>query len=126
MDTRAKIVSAKQAAAQTADRNSTLLLSSFDVLTSARIHRVRALAQPDTLLIAVITELADSLLPLQARAELAAALAIIDLVIVADESVAALLTRFPGATVIDDNQDDARRTAELIEYVHQRNGKPAQ
>ena len=126
MDTRSKIVSAKQASANAKDRKTTLLISSFDVLTSARIHRVRALAQPNTPLIAIVTELADSLLPLQARAELAAALAIIDLVIVADESVAHVLTQFPVATVIDDNQDDARRTAELIEYVHQRNRKAAQ
>jgi hypothetical protein len=126
MDTRAKIVSENEAAVQAVGRQTVLLLSSFDVLTATRIRRVRDLLKTGALLVAVITDSADTLLPTQARAELAASLAIIDLVIVGKEPVAALLGRFPGATVIDDHDADTRRTTELINYVHQRNRNAAE
>lgn len=126
MDTRAKIVPENEAAVQAVGRQTVLLLSSFDVLTATRIRRVRDLLKTGALLVAVITDSADTLLPTQARAELAASLAIIDLVIVAKEPVAALLGRFPGSTVIDDHDSDTRRTTELINYVHQRNRNAAE
>ena len=117
MDTRSKIVPAATALSRALGTKSIVLLSAFDVLTAARIRRVNQLALDADFLIAVISQVPGSLLPAQARAELAASLNLVDLVVIADDP----LTHFPGAQIIDDTEADRQRTAQLIAYVHQRN-----
>ncbi len=117
MDTRSKIVPAATALSCAPGTKAIVLLSAFDVLTAARIRRVNQLAEDADLLIAVITQVPGSLLPAQARAELAASLDLVDFVVIADGP----LTHFPDARIIDDTEADRQRTTQLIEYVHQRN-----
>ncbi len=117
MDTRSKIVTAATAVSRASGTKTIVLLSAFDVLTAARIRRVNQLAGDADLLIAVITQVPGSLLPAQARAELAASLDLVDFVVIDDGP----LTHFPGAWIIDDTEADRQRTTQLIEYVHQRN-----
>ncbi len=117
MDTRAKIVSLGEAARRASGTGATVLYSHFDVLTAERVRLVRALAQEAGMLIAVTSEVPGSLLPVQARAELAAALAMVDFVVIAEAPV----TCFPGARFVDDRETDAARTASLIAHIQQRN-----
>lgn len=112
MDTRTKITTPHQARARLANSPHIAYRAGFDVLTAARIQSLRQVAQPGTLLIAVIEDQPNSLLATQARAELAASLAIIDLVVIGP---------FPTPNLIDDTEADARHTAELIQHVHRRN-----
>ena len=122
MDTRSKIVTREGAVSRVTGMKPVVLLSSFDVLTVERIRRVNQLGGDADLLIAVITQVPGSLLPAQARAELAASLAMVDMVVIDDGP----LTDFPGARIIDDNEADQQRTTQLIESIQQRNRAPGE
>ncbi len=113
MDTRTKIVSLETARNRAAETRCTVYRAGFDVLTAARLRRIREIAKPGVPLIAVVTDVPNSLLPTQARAELAASLAVINFVVIG---------AFPVHNVIDDSEADTRRTAELIQYIQRRNG----
>ncbi len=113
MDTRSKIIGIEEAARHTGH---TAVLSTFDVLTAPRIRRLREIADRGRPLLAIVTEQPGSLLPLRARAELAASLAIIDVVVIVQEFVPGL---FPN--VLDEREPDERRTLDLIELIQRRN-----
>ncbi len=116
MDTRSKIVSLEEAAARASGTGTTVLLSHFDVLTAERVRQVKTLALDAGLMIAVISEVPGSLLPVAARAELAASLAMVDLVVITEEPLA----HFPAARFVDDREMDSARTTRLTEHVQQR------
>jgi len=118
MDTRAKIVTLEEAAERASGTGTTVLFSHFDVLTAERVRLVRTLALEAGMLIVVIAQVPGSLLPMQARAELAASLAMVDLVVITEAPV----TRFPGARFVDDREIDKARTTRLIAHVQQKNG----
>lgn len=115
MDTRSKILTLEEATRGWTCYS--VVFGSFDVLTAARVRRLREIATSD-ILIAVVTAIPGSLLPVRARAELAASLAIIDCVVIADDA-AALVSN--AVAVFDEREADTRRTTELIDYVQRRN-----
>jgi len=112
MDTRTKIVGREIAESRAAGSKAMFYAAGFDVLTAARLRRIREVAEPGALLVAVVTDLPNPLLPTQARAELAASLAIIDLVVIGD---------LPAPNLIDDTEADSCRTVELIHHMQRRN-----
>ena len=124
MDTRSKIV-----AAADADFSRSIscaaVLASFDVLTGERIARLREISAEHGALAAVVTQDPDCLLTLKARAELAAALDIIDVVIMADEPVETLMPRLRQSfVVVDERERDAAISQRLVEHIRDKNGIP--
>lgn len=97
MDTRQKIAPAP----------ATVVLGHFDPVTSEHANRLQELKQQGKPLIVVVTSPSDPLLPARARAELVAALRVVDQVIIADEFIS------------EEQADDARRDA-LMEHIRSR------
>jgi len=92
----------------------------FDPLLAAHARRLAALKQPGETLVVVITEPDRPLLPAPARAELVAALAVVDCVMLAGADLEQLLARLkPDELVREEAADEARR-ADLIRRVHGR------
>ena len=123
MDTRTKILTADAVAALQPARPLLLVTGYFDILRAEHARdlaeaRERTGAQS---VLAMVLPLAGEMLPQAARAEMVAALRVVDYVFIADsedpESLAGSLQpvetlRLEGA--------DARRTRQLIEHVHRR------
>lgn len=95
----------------------------FDVLLADHVRRLKQLMEhgrPEVLFVVLSTP-AEPILPLRARAELVAALSVVDYVIpVATGTLEALLTGLSPDEVLRAEANDERRTQELIEYVHRR------
>jgi len=100
-----------------------LAVGRFDIL---RVEMVRELAGARRRtgarsLLVVVRQLPGELAPLEARAELAAALRVVDYVFVAENGD---LTSLAGALqpieIMDLEEADTRRTRQLIEHVHSR------
>ena len=124
MDTRSKIMAADADFSRV--QGCTAVLASFDVLTPERIARLREIAAAHGALAAVVTRELECLLTLQARAELAAALGIIDVVIMADEPVETLMPRLRQSfAVVDERDRDAAISRRLFEHIRGKNGIPA-
>jgi len=100
-----------------------LVTGRFEIL---RLELVRELtearrrAQAQTL-IAVVRPLDGERVPLAARAELAAALRVIDYVLILEnEDLDSLAAHFQPVEIIHLEEADLRRTRQLIEHVHRR------
>ena len=122
MDTRSKILSLA-AAGQLPPHSLTVVTGYFDVLRAEHIRdlreaRERAPAQP---LLAVVLPLAGEFLPQRARAELVAAVRMVDYVVITDETDAAGLIEFlKPAVLVRLDEADMRRIRQLTEHVHRR------
>lgn len=114
MDTRTKIIAEAQAV-EIAE-GFTVVTGYFDVLLADHVRALRKIAEGGRRIIVVVRDSPDALLPQAARAELVAALAMVDYV-VASENGGAL---FQSAEIVHFERDDLRRTAALIEHVHER------
>jgi bifunctional ADP-heptose synthase (sugar kinase/adenylyltransferase) len=125
MDTREKIVDLARASEIAAglhrDRvRLTLVAGYFDVLTSDHVRRLKALANGRPLMLAVLDP-PHPLLPARARAELAAALGMIDYVLLLDGAdLARALEQIQPDEVIREEIADSQRSQALIEHVHRR------
>jgi hypothetical protein len=118
MDTRSKILSF-----QAAPRACTVVTGAFDPLLAEdarELAEVRA-SHPDRPLLVVVLPLSQELLPLRARAELVAALRMIDYVVTAHEiDPDALLRALKPALLVRLEDAQAVRKRQLIEHVHHR------
>jgi hypothetical protein len=113
MDTRSKII-----AADTAPPGCTVVSGYFDVLLAADAHDLAALPRP---LLIIVLPLAGELLPQQARAELAAALRMVDYVVIADGAdTDALCERLRPARVARMEAAGGERTRQLKQHVRNR------
>jgi bifunctional ADP-heptose synthase (sugar kinase/adenylyltransferase) len=126
MDTRSKILSpaaAGQLAGQLPPNSVTVVTGYFDVLRAEHARdlrevRERAPAQP---LLVVVLPLAGELLQQRARAELVAALHMVDYVVITDETdAAALIASLKPAALVRLEGADVRRIRQLTEHVHRR------
>ena len=88
----------------------------FDPLTAAHASRLVELAAAHGPLFVLVTDAQDAILPIRARAELAASLACVRCVIT-DQ---AALDDVPPMRLIREEAADARRRAELTRHVHTR------
>ena len=97
-----------------------LVAGYFDVLTPDLVRRLRSLSDGARLL-AVIVDPPKPLLPAQARAELAAALSMIDYVLSPQgESLEKAIEEIRPNEVVREDLADGKRSQALIEHVHQR------
>jgi len=93
----------------------------FDPLLVEHSRLLRDFARPGSTLVVVVTANRDPLLSLRARAELVAALSVVDYVFAAEDGRAdAILAALAPEAVLRCEQDDQRRTAELIAHVQSR------
>ena len=110
MDTRVKIIDAS-AARRLAQSGATVVSGCFDPLTAAHARRLAELKREGVPLVVLIAESPDEILPARARAELVAALAVVDGVVEFADGI-------PAAVRLE--QEDQARRAALVEHVHAR------
>jgi len=117
MDTRTKILTLEAALAL--PRGEIVLAAGyFDGLRAAHARDLGALPRP---LLAVVLPLAEELLPQRARAEMVAALRMVDYVVIARESdLDALVERLVPPRLVRLESSDTARVQQLIEHVHLR------
>jgi bifunctional ADP-heptose synthase (sugar kinase/adenylyltransferase) len=85
VDSRPKIVAASQASERLAELASPVIVSGyFDPLLVSHAHRLEAARQPGRALAVIVNDPPDPVLSQRARAELVAALAAVDLVVLPD------------------------------------------
>ena len=118
MDTRTKIVST-----EAAPRGCTVVTGTFDVVLAedtSELAGIRA-SYDDRPLLVVVLPLSGSLLTQRARAELVAALRMVDYVVTADDTAAdALLALLEPAQLVRLEEVHAVRKRQLMEHVQRR------
>ena len=123
VDTRTKILTPAALAALDPPRPVLLVTGRFDILR-AELVRDLAAARRRTgarSLVAAVRPLEDELAPLAARAEMAAALRMVDYVLIADTgNLSGLAESLQPVEIISLEGNDARRILQLIEHVHSR------
>jgi bifunctional ADP-heptose synthase (sugar kinase/adenylyltransferase) len=126
LDTRSKIVNPEAAADAArrahAERKRVKLVSGyFDPLLAAHARRLAEIADPGGVLFAVVGEPERPILAARARAELVAALAVIDYVIIAGAAASDdLLKCLQPDEVYREEAADDRRAEDLLLHVHSR------
>jgi hypothetical protein len=118
MDTRTKILTAADA-----PRACTVVTGTFDVVIAADARELAEIrsAHPESPLLVVVLPLPDQLLPQRARAELVAALRMVDYVVTADETAPdTLLASLQPAQLVRLEAVHAVRKRQLMEHVHRR------
>jgi len=81
LDTRSKIIPIEQARERLGDKPASWVAGHFDPLLAEHVRRLRDHVTPGRLLIVEVTNPAQPLLPQRARAELVAALTMVDYVV---------------------------------------------
>jgi bifunctional ADP-heptose synthase (sugar kinase/adenylyltransferase) len=84
LDTRSKIIPIHEIRERLQDRPARWISGHFDPLLAAHIGRLRRASQPGSLLVVEVTNPVRPLLSQRARAELVAALSIVDYVVLGD------------------------------------------
>ncbi len=120
MDTRTKILSETVALETVRGMSISAVTGFFDVLLTAHVRALRELAEGKRKLVAIVLNPADPLLPQAARAELAAALAMIDYVVAVPDDGTELLRNMRPAQIFRMEANDERYRLELIEHVQRR------
>jgi bifunctional ADP-heptose synthase (sugar kinase/adenylyltransferase) len=103
LDTRSKIIALEQAREKLRDSPAHWVSGDFDPLLAEHVRRLREHAVPGRVLVVEVTNPARPLLPQRARAELVAALAMVDYVVLGNGQ--------PGAIV------DAGVNRSFVEHV---------
>lgn len=117
MDTRHKIIDAAEAAAL-AQAGATVVRGYFDPLIAEHAERLTEFKRAGAPLLVLIATPPNPILPDRARAELVAALAVVDRVALTGDAA-------PGASITPQirlEEEDLARQARLIEHVHSRQG----
>ena len=125
-DTRSKIIDLARAREIVRDNGSrlTLVTGYFDVLLADHLSRLEDLASNGNQLMAVVFDPPEPLLSLRARAELIAALAMVDYVLPAGQNGAGeLLSEFSADAIVREEDADLRRRQELTAHVRQRHSR---
>ena len=122
MDTRNKILSP-----EAAPRGCTVVTGAFDVMLAADARQLAGIREshPDRPILVVVLPLPEELLPQRARAELVAALRMVDYVVTADDAAPgaatdALLASLEPAQLVRLEEVHAARKRQLMEHVHRR------
>lgn len=126
MDTRNKIIPPDRAATLAGElraRGATLKVVTgyFDVLVADHIRRLREIADGSGAVFALVLDPPQPLLSSSARAELVAALGVIDYVVPAEEQAAReLLSHFQPGEIVREEPADLLRASRLTEHVQRR------
>ncbi len=92
----------------------------FDPLLASHVRRLREIAGPGERLIVVVADPDRPLLPARARAELVAALEMVESVVLAEENLSELHEMAPAIDIYNEEPSDEHRRDELIRHVHER------
>ena len=120
MDTRTKILPASDAASLDPRRPLVLATGRFEILRLETVEELRRARERNSAksLAVVIGPLDGELAPAAARAEMAAALRVVDYVFVAgEEAFHALVASLQPIEIIHLEEAEQRRTGQLIEHV---------
>lgn len=126
MDTRDKIITAERAAALVKEfraRDSALKIVTgyFDVLLAEHARRLSEIANGAAALFVVVGEPPAPVLDSRARAELVAALAVVNYVVPAEKMAAEnLLRHFRAEEIVEEESADLLRARRLTEHVQRR------
>ena len=119
MDTRSKIIDSVQIIPS--GRPVTLVTGYFDVLGPRHIEALEGVSRPDRCLLVALHTGPAGILPLRARAELVAALRMVDYVVTADEAqLDAFISSFNPAHIVRLEEDEQARASELKLHVQRR------
>ena len=124
MDTRTKIIKLEEACALArGSQNAVLATGYFDVLLAAHareFYRVRE-GLPDAVIFVALGTPEQPLLDVRARAEMVAALAMVDYVVsLEDRQMDSLLAAFRAERIVRLEAAHEQRMRELIQHVHRR------
>jgi glycerol-3-phosphate cytidylyltransferase-like family protein len=126
VDTRTKIIDAESAAvlAQKLRAQGTslkLITGHFDVLTAEHVRRLREIHNGTSTLFVMVVDPPAPVLAARARAELVAALAMVDYVVpAAGQAVPELLAQFRVSEIVQEETADLLRARRLAEHVQSR------
>lgn len=124
MDTRTKIITAGEACALARGGRPALLVTGhFDVLLAADARELARARErlPDAVLVVGVTPPRQPVLTARARAEMVAALGMVDYVVSLEEpQIESLLAAFAAEHVVRLEAAHQQRMRELIQHVHQR------
>jgi len=126
MDTRNKIIPPDRAASlagELRERGAAVKVVTgyFDVLVADHIRRLREITDGSGAVFALVLDPPQPLLSSRARAELVAALAVIDYVVPAEEQAATeLLSHFHPGEIVREESADLLRASRLTEHVQRR------
>jgi hypothetical protein len=118
MDTRSKILTP-----EAAPRACTVVTGAFDLVLAADARELAEIRSrhPERPLLVVVLPLPEALLPQRARAELVAALRMVDYVVIApDAATDALLASLEPSHLVRLEAAHAARKRQLMEHVHRR------
>jgi hypothetical protein len=123
-DTRHKIITLDQARALAGDpavQRPIAFVTHLEVLRAPHIHRLEAVAATNSgKLFVILTDPEAPLVPMEDRAELAAALEAVDYVVPSPDGAGQALAAIDASLVVDDEEEDRGRTRWLIEHVRSR------
>jgi bifunctional ADP-heptose synthase (sugar kinase/adenylyltransferase) len=124
MDTRTKIIDPERALALIQElrvKGVRIVTGYFDVIVAEHVRRLREIKNGSGALVVVVLDPHDALLAGRARAELVAALAVVDYVVPADEQAAGeLLSHFTASEIVREESADLLRVRRLSEHVKSR------
>ena len=128
LDTRDKILSLSHASemARELHRKRTSVVafvSHLDVLRAVHVRKLEAVCKASDHVFVILTDSPSPLVPLDARAEVAAGLRCVSYVVPAPNGAAEVLAALSPTTCIYDEEEDRERTRELIAHVRSRAGK---
>jgi bifunctional ADP-heptose synthase (sugar kinase/adenylyltransferase) len=126
MDTREKIIELARAREIAREQRSrlTLVTGYFDVLRTGHVERLQQLDREGKGLMVVVLDPPAPILSRRARAELVAALAMVDYVVPAgQDGIRELLAEFPADAVAREEASDLPRTQELTAHVQRRHSR---
>ena len=123
MDTRNKLLSAPEAHAlahrlRREGKHCKVVAGYFDPLLAAHARRLNEAREPGALLAVIVTDPPSPILPAPARAEMVAALAAVDYVVLPGEASPGTL--FDGLEILHGEAADLELTEKLIQHVHNR------
>jgi len=123
VDTRNKILTPAAALALSPPRPLVVVKGYFDLLRAGHVRELNEIRRRTSAatLLAIVLPLKHGLLPLAARAELVAALRMVDYVLRGDcEDLNRLVSLLRPAETVSLEDADMRRARQLIEHVHRR------
>ena len=119
VDTRTKILDWPQAR-DLIQETSTIVTGHFDPLLAAHVKRLAEIAAGTGPVVVIITNPERPLLPARARAELVAALEVVEFVTMASSATELFLDSFPTDSLIREETADAGRAADFATHVRNR------
>jgi bifunctional ADP-heptose synthase (sugar kinase/adenylyltransferase) len=122
LDTRKKIVSLEQALTAIRERPGWVAVTGyFDPLTAEHSRRLREIRTRHSGIVVFLSDPADPVLPARARAELLAALAMVDYVVLPQECASPASSLLDsGAPVLREEEADEARFKSLLRRVQER------